>query len=143
MHSGPSAIWPATQRPSYFHPDNNGDQRIFGARLATKSPPPCQSHGAGRTGGQSPLDQPAPGLKEKLAGLKAGFEALPDFGDVVKLEAVLREGAQKAGVEAKVLIHPLRLALTGKGVSPGIFELMKALGKDVCLERLGRLLEKL
>ncbi|MBI2166767.1 MAG: glutamate--tRNA ligase [Candidatus Omnitrophica bacterium] len=84
-----------------------------------------------------------PGLKEKLLDLKAKFEALPDFGDVVKLEAVLREGAQKTGVEAKVLIHPLRLALTGKGVSPGIFELMKALGKDVCLERLGRLLEKL
>lgn len=84
-----------------------------------------------------------PGLVEKLGDLKEKLEALPDFGDTVKLEAVLRESAQKAGVEAKVLIHPLRLALTGKAVSPGIFELMKALDKDVCLKRLNRLLEKL
>ena len=84
-----------------------------------------------------------PGLREKLTHLRKALEPLPDFGDVVKLESLLRECAAKEGVEAKALIHPLRLALTGKGVSPGIFELMKALGKGTCFRRLDRLIEKL
>jgi len=83
------------------------------------------------------------GLKEKLATFKQSIEPLPDFEDVVKLEALLREAAERAGVEAKVLIHPLRLALTGKGVSPGIFELMRVLGKETCLKRLSGLIERL
>ena len=85
----------------------------------------------------------APGLPDKLKGLRKALQALPDFEDLVKLEQALRESAARGGVEAKVLIHPLRLALTGKGVSPGIFELMKLLGKEVCLKRLDGLIAKL
>ena len=82
-------------------------------------------------------------LGEKLTGLRDRLKTLPDFQDVVKLEEVLRLSASQAGVEAKALIHPLRLALTGKSVSPGIFELMRVLGKEVCLKRLDRLIAKL
>ena len=85
----------------------------------------------------------APGLRGQLEDLRKSLQALPDFEDLVKSEQVLRESAARSGVEAKVLIHPLRLALTGKGVSPGIFELMKLLGKETCLKRLDRLIEKL
>ena len=85
----------------------------------------------------------AAGLKKQLEDLKKALQDLPDFEDGVKLEAALRASAGKNGVEAKVLIHPLRLALTGKGVSPGIFELMQVLGRDVCLKRFNRLIEKL
>lgn len=83
------------------------------------------------------------GLREKLIDLRKVLEPLRDFEDIVKLEALLRESAKRGGVEAKILIHPLRLALTGKGVSPGIFEVMRVLGKEVCLKRLDRLIEKL
>ena len=83
------------------------------------------------------------GLREKLGDFRKAVEPLPDFKDREKLESLLRECAARNGVEAKALIHPLRLALTGKGVSPGIFELMKALGKEVCLKRLDQLIEKL
>ncbi len=83
------------------------------------------------------------GLREKLVSLTKKLEALPNFEDVVKLESLLRECATEEKVEAKALIHPLRLALTGKGVSPGIFELLKALGKETCLKRFDRLVEKL
>lgn len=85
----------------------------------------------------------APGLQEKLLDLRKTLEPLPDFEDIVKLEGLLRECATRQGVEAKTLIHPLRLAFTGRGVSPGIFELMRVLGKGVCLGRLDRLIEKL
>jgi len=84
-----------------------------------------------------------PGLKEKLVRFREALRPLPDFEDIVKLEALLRQEAQETGIEAKLLIHPLRLALTGKGVSPGIFELMRALGKETCLKRLNVLIERL
>ena len=79
------------------------------------------------------------------APLRISQEDLPILQDedLVKLEQALRESAARGGVEAKVLIHPLRLALTGKGVSPGIFELMKLLGKETVLKRLDHLIEKL
>ena len=83
------------------------------------------------------------GLGGKLAELRKALGALPDFEDVVKLESLLRGCAARQGVEAKALIHPLRLAFTGKSVSPGIFELMKVLGKEICLKRLDRLIQKL
>ena len=34
------------------------------------------------------------------------------------------------------MIHPLRLALTGKTVGPGLFELIEVLGKERVLTRL-------
>ena len=82
-------------------------------------------------------------LRRKLVELRKTFEPLPDFEDVVKLDKLLRDCADKLGVEARVLIHPLRLALTGRGVSPGIFELMQVLGKSTSLKRLDDLIQRL
>ena len=84
-----------------------------------------------------------PPLCERLLDFRKTLESLPDFEDVVKLETLLRGCAQRDGVEAKALIHPMRLALTGRGVSPGIFELMKVLGKKICLKRLDGLIKRL
>ncbi len=39
------------------------------------------------------------------------------------------------------LIHPARLAFTGKSVGPGLFELAELLGKETCLARLERAME--
>lgn len=58
-----------------------------------------------------------------------------EFEDDKKLENFTRENAAGWGIEAKDLIHPLRFALTGKTVSPGLFELMSVLGKDSCIHR--------
>lgn len=59
-----------------------------------------------------------------------------DFQDPVVLEKITRDTAAELGVSAGALIHPLRVSLTGRGVSPGIFELMAALGKEMSLERI-------
>lgn len=58
------------------------------------------------------------------------------------LETCLREIADKHGVKAGQLIHPVRLALTGKTVSPGLFELMEALGRETTVRRLNKLLRQ-
>lgn len=59
------------------------------------------------------------------------------------MEADLRERAERIGVAAGKLIHPLRLALTGTGASPGIFDVLVALGREKSTARLARLRQKL
>ena len=58
------------------------------------------------------------------------------------LEKWTRETAAGWGIEARDMIHPLRFAVTGKTVSPGLFELMSVLGKETCLLRVKRFLKK-
>ena len=53
-----------------------------------------------------------------------------------ELEATLRELAGERGIRAGKLIHPLRVALTGQGVSPGVFEVLFFLGRDLALGRI-------
>ncbi|HEX7681420.1 MAG TPA: glutamate--tRNA ligase, partial [Thermoanaerobaculia bacterium] len=62
---------------------------------------------------------------------------------VVTSEAALRGLAETQGVSAAKLIHPLRLALTGRGASPPIFDVAVVLGKERTLRRLQRLIERL
>ncbi len=53
-----------------------------------------------------------------------------------KIESAMRNLADKLSISAAKLIHPIRLALTGYAVSPGLFELMMVLGKEVTLRRI-------
>ncbi|MCU0642934.1 MAG: glutamate--tRNA ligase [bacterium] len=52
------------------------------------------------------------------------------------VETAIRNLAEESGISAAKLIHPIRLALTGFGVSPGLFELMEVLGKESVLRRI-------
>jgi glutamyl-tRNA synthetase len=52
------------------------------------------------------------------------------------LEASVRGLAEKRGVKAGALIHPVRIALTGSGSSPGLFEVMETLGADTVFRRM-------
>ena len=63
------------------------------------------------------------------------------FDDAQRIENMTRETAAGWGIEAKDMIHPLRFALTGKTVSPGLFELMSVFGKDQCVSRLKKFLQ--
>lgn len=73
-----------------------------------------------------------PGVLREMQEVLAGA----DFSDVAGLEAAIRGLAAKLGVKAGNLIHPLRVAVTGKKMSPGVFELISALGKERVLRRL-------
>ena len=59
------------------------------------------------------------------------------------LESALRALAQELGIGAGRLIHPLRVALTGQAVSPGIFDVLYFVGRDLSLDRIGRALATL
>ena len=68
------------------------------------------------------------GMATHLAALDAAFSALADF-DAVSTEAALRGVAETRGVKAGLLIHAVRVAVTGKAVSPGLFEVLALAGR--------------
>ena len=59
--------------------------------------------------------------------------------DLEALEALVRDFAELEQVKLKDIAQPLRAALTGRTVSPPIFDVMVALGRFVCLERLSNI----
>ncbi len=62
--------------------------------------------------------------------------------DTPAIEALLRQIVDEQGVKAKEIFQPIRVALTGTTVSPGIFESVSALGREETLERLDKALRK-
>ncbi len=54
------------------------------------------------------------------------------------LEHLVRHLAEERGISTREIIHPARMALTGKTVGPGLFELMAVLSKERVLQRLSR-----
>ena len=63
--------------------------------------------------------------------------------DVQALERDLRALAEGRGIKAAVLIHAARLAVTGRMVSPGLFEMLALVGRDEVVTRLRRLAQQL
>ena len=52
------------------------------------------------------------------------------------IEIVIRDLAETLDIKAGTLIHPLRLALTGRTTSPGIFDVIQVLGKPMVIKRI-------
>lgn len=75
------------------------------------------------------------GARALLSGLAARF-AETDPWDEEKIEATIRAYAEEVSVKLGNIAQPLRAALCGTTVSPGIFEVAYALGKE---ETIGRI----
>ena len=71
----------------------------------------------------------------RLAALADEYDKLQYF-DRAAVEEALRSLADRLGLESGELIHPCRVALTGKTVSPDIFWVVILLGKSKTVERL-------
>ena len=77
--------------------------------------------------------------RERLKKLREVFAGLTAF-DAATLENSLKETAKQFGVKAGVLVHPTRLACTGKTAGPSLYHLLEVLGKERVLHRLDRAL---
>lgn len=77
-------------------------------------------------------------VPEAAAPLRAIAEKLPALADYTKngIETFLKAIAEANGVKMKHIAQPLRVALSGKAVSPGLDEMMITLGKDQVLKRI-------
>jgi glutamyl-tRNA synthetase len=54
-----------------------------------------------------------------------------------RIEAALRDLAERLGLKPRDAFQPIRLAVTGSPVSPGLFESLELLGKEESLMRIG------
>jgi glutamyl-tRNA synthetase len=72
-----------------------------------------------------------PLLEAALAALRNGSSF-----DADSIETALRAVAEANGVKPKHLFQPLRVAITGTTVSPGIFESLAALGREESIARI-------
>jgi len=72
--------------------------------------------------------------------LRQGRDCLAqvDCFDATHTEDIYRQLTEELGLKSGDLIHPTRLALTGRMVSPGLFDVMALLGKERCLMRMDR-----
>jgi glutamyl-tRNA synthetase len=81
-----------------------------------------------------------PDVRERMEKLYDALSAVEPF-DVTATEAALRAVAEAEGLGAGKYIHPLRLALTGLGASPPIFDVAVVLGRERTLRRLRLLID--
>jgi glutamyl-tRNA synthetase len=96
-----------------------------------------------------PFDDPAarekflstPDQRAALQDARAALEALPAPWTAESVEEALRAVVERTGRKPKQLFQPLRVALTGTTVSPGIFETVALLGRDGSLARVGDALD--
>jgi glutamyl-tRNA synthetase len=76
-----------------------------------------------------------PGLKAPLAALADAYVAIEPFAPT-ELEQALRATADTHEVKAATLIHAVRVAVTGRSASPGLFEVIELIGRARTIARM-------
>jgi glutamyl/glutaminyl-tRNA synthetase len=75
------------------------------------------------------------GAGERLEQARAALAQAEPF-DTEQVEQALRGVVEKTGAKPKEVFQPVRVAVAGTTVSPGIFESVAALGRDEALTRI-------
>ncbi|WP_293800885.1 glutamate--tRNA ligase [uncultured Bosea sp.] len=86
------------------------------------------------------LDEKAKGLldeaaRQRLPKIAEKLAAVSDWSPA-PLEAAVRAYVEESGLKLGQAAQPLRAALTGRAMSPGLFDVMAVLGRDETLARL-------
>ena len=82
-----------------------------------------------------------PENRPRLVKLREAFASVPAF-DAASIESTLKKVAAELGVKAGALVHPTRLACTGRSIGPSLYHLIEILGRDAVLRRLDRALTR-
>ncbi len=76
-------------------------------------------------------------LSKEFALFVEKLECLQLF-TVENIETEFRNSVAQLNIKSRQLIHPIRVALTGQTVGPGLFDVIFHLGKDTTKARLGK-----
>ncbi len=86
-----------------------------------------------------------PEINQRLTLIKDRFSELSRVGghsspeesfNLETIESAIRELAGELGIKAALLIHPIRLALTGRTGGPSLFHIIELLGRETVVRRL-------
>jgi glutamyl-tRNA synthetase len=80
-----------------------------------------------------------PESKPRLEKLRDAFAKTEPF-NAATVETTLKATATELGVKAGVLVHPVRLAVTGNSSGPSLYHLLEVIGKERALARVERAL---
>jgi len=75
-----------------------------------------------------------------LRTILSKLEACDDFSEI-KLEEVFASAVESMRIQLGKLIHPVRLAVSGVSVGPGLYDLLSALGRERVVRRIGAAIE--
>jgi glutamyl-tRNA synthetase len=80
-----------------------------------------------------------PEARQRLAAFRDVLAGTEPF-TAAALEEALRQFVAAQQLKTSDLVHPLRLAVTGKTVGPGLYDCLEILGRQACLQRIDRAL---
>jgi glutamyl-tRNA synthetase len=78
--------------------------------------------------------------RPRVAHLRVTLGRLERF-DADTLQATFKAVAVELGIKVGLLVHPVRLACTGRSIGPSLYHLMEVLGKERVLTRIDRVLQ--
>jgi glutamyl-tRNA synthetase len=74
-----------------------------------------------------------------LGALRESFSKQTEW-TAVSLEAALKQLAAETGCKAGDLVHPARVAVSGRSIGPSLYHMLEVMGKDRVLQRIQRAL---
>ncbi len=74
-------------------------------------------------------------IKPVLRDICEGLQGLNDFS-YNSIESYFKQFVETRGIKFKLIAQPLRVALSGKTISPGVFEMMEIFGKGESIRRI-------
>ena len=83
-----------------------------------------------------------PEAAERLIALRDEFAKIENW-TVEKIESTLKRLAQKVGCKTGDLVHPARVAVSGRSVGPSLYHMLEVMGKGRVLARFDRMIAQL
>jgi glutamyl-tRNA synthetase len=81
------------------------------------------------------------GAIDRLSRLREQFARVEDWR-ATALESALKQLAAEIGCKTGELVHPTRVAVSGRSIGPSLYEMLEIMGKSRVLQRMDRVLEK-
>jgi glutamyl-tRNA synthetase len=82
-----------------------------------------------------------PGAMARLSALRERFSKQTEWS-AASLEAALKQLAAESGCKAGDLVHPARVAVSGRSIGPSLYHMLEVMGKDRVLQRIERALNQ-
>ncbi|MBV8376892.1 MAG: glutamate--tRNA ligase [Verrucomicrobia bacterium] len=83
-----------------------------------------------------------PGAIERLSRLRHKYAGMEDWS-AISLEAALKQLGAEIGCKTGELVHPARVAVSGRSIGPSLYHMLEIMGKPRILQRMDRALQKL
>jgi glutamyl-tRNA synthetase len=81
-----------------------------------------------------------PDVTDLMKDIRDRIDGMPSFTQK-DLEKVFLDFLEEKGIKLGRIAQPLRVALTGSSVSPGLFEVMEVLGRKCVIGRIDKALD--